>query len=176
MKIAPPCANLPQRQGVGQERQPASIETPHPQELHLGIGIACACHRSPALLQRVRAPGYIDASIKELPVADIELVFPRWAQTVGALRDSQAIVRSQCVRCGIQQRVDLDVATICFGGGASLVGRNDRCSVVACNGTIFYLAAHTYGRQWIDLSAGSCDTTATPARNALSFDIRTSSG
>jgi hypothetical protein len=96
-------------------------------------------------------------------------LFPRWAQSVGALLGCNALARSQCRQCGIQQRVDLEGMAAKLGGGASLIGRADRCSVVACHGSVFYLAARTYGRQWITLGEAGEGQDRTPARDARSL-------
>ncbi|ALR23042.1 hypothetical protein ACQKOH_21255 [Sphingomonas sp. NPDC092331] len=96
----------------------------------------------------------------------IEPLFPRWARSIGALIGSNALARSQCCACGIQQRVDLEAMAAKFGGTASLIGRVDRCSIVACSGSVFYMAARTYGRAWIMLGqASECEERA-PARDA----------
>jgi hypothetical protein len=51
----------------------------------------------------------------------------------------------------MQMRVDVEALMLKHGPTQSLVDRSDRCCMVACHGHVFYLAAHTYGRQWITL-------------------------
>lgn len=99
----------------------------------------------------------------------IEPLFPRWAQSIDAILGSNALARSQCRACGIQQRVDLEALAAKLGGAASLIGRTDRCSVVACDGSVFYMAARTYGRQWITLGGFNADGDGAAPRNAQSF-------
>lgn len=96
-------------------------------------------------------------------------LFPRWAQSIGALLGSNALARSQCRVCGIQQRVDLDALAAKLGGAATLIERSDRCSVVACDGSVFYMAARTYGRQWITLGQIDGDEERAPPLNAQSL-------
>jgi hypothetical protein len=79
----------------------------------------------------------------------VETLLPRWTRTVSAMSRGQALVRSQCRVCGIQMREDPAALALQHGPLASLVDRSDRCRIVACEGTIFYLAARTYGRAWI---------------------------
>lgn len=83
----------------------------------------------------------------------VERLFPRWAQTLGALHRSNALVRSQCRCCGVQLRVDTEALALKHGPTASLIDRSDRCSMVACAGSVFYLASRTYGRAWLTLLA-----------------------
>lgn len=105
----------------------------------------------------------------------IDRIFPRWAQTLGAMLGSHTLVRSQCRRCGMQQRADVEALAAKLGSAASLIDRSDPCSIVACHGTVFYLAARTYGRQWLTLAdrgelvASIAD--AAPACNAQSLDL-----
>lgn len=84
-------------------------------------------------------------------MALIERLFPRWTASLGAMLAGKVLVRSQCRRCGIQQRVDVEALVLKLGGGSSLIDRRDVCSVVACHGQVFYLASRTYGRQWLQL-------------------------
>lgn len=95
-------------------------------------------------------------------------MIPRWAQSIGGLLASNALARSQCTTCGIQQRVDLAALAAKLGGAATLIGRSDRCAVVACDGSVFYIAARTYGRQWIALRVRDGEGMQAPPRNGLS--------
>lgn len=105
----------------------------------------------------------------------IDRLFPRWASSWTALARSNAHVRSQCRLCGIQQRVDSKVQALRFGGGTSPVDQLDMCSVVGCHGRVYFLAARSYGRQWLtllssdDLRASLAE--AAPPANAVSLDL-----
>lgn len=105
--------------------------------------------------------------------AEVDRIFPSWAQTLGALHRSNALVRSQCRCCGVQLRVDVEALALKHGPLATLIDRSDRCSLVACHGGVFYLAARTVGRQFLtlvsrgDLVEGLADVA--PARNAQSL-------
>ena len=97
-------------------------------------------------------------------------IFPRWTQTVGDMLRQNVQVRSQCRRCGLQQRVDVEGIALKHGPNASLIGRAATCTVVGCHGEVFYLAARTHGRQWISLLERNdlleAMTDAAPPRNA----------
>ncbi|MCW2393518.1 hypothetical protein [Sphingobium sp. B11D3A] len=105
----------------------------------------------------------------------IDRIFPRWAQTLGALHHSNGLARSQCRRCGVQLRVDLEALALKHGPMASLIDRSDRCSMVACHGSVFYLASRSYGRQWLRLVSREDLLRdlerAAPACNAQSLDL-----
>ncbi|MCW2339117.1 hypothetical protein M2337_003407 [Sphingobium sp. B2D3A] len=105
----------------------------------------------------------------------IDRIFPRWAQTLGALHHSNGLARSQCRRCGVQLRVDVEALALKHGAIASLIDRSDRCSMVACHGSVFYLAARTYGRQWLRLVSREDLLrdleTAAPPCNAQSLEL-----
>lgn len=107
--------------------------------------------------------------------AEIEVVIPKWATTWGALAASKALVRSQCRRCGVQLRVDARVQSLRFGAIGVTKNMTDRCTMVGCHGSVFYLAARTYGRQWIALVTSealrSAIADAAPAVNAVSLDL-----
>jgi len=49
----------------------------------------------------------------------------------------QIQVRTQCRRCGALMRADLDELVARYGGSASLVDRQERCRMVACDGAAF---------------------------------------
>ncbi|SCW95340.1 hypothetical protein SAMN02927924_04694 [Sphingobium faniae] len=108
-------------------------------------------------------------------MSDIDRIFPRWAASWGLLARSNALVRSQCKCCGLQQRVDASVQALRFGGNASPVDQLDKCNVVGCHGTIYFMVARTYGRDWITMLSRDDlrDTlaSAAPAVNAVSLDL-----
>ncbi|WP_144401083.1 hypothetical protein [Novosphingobium sp. MBES04] len=99
-------------------------------------------------------------------------LIPRWASTWGALQRTNAQVRSQCRCCGMQHRVDVSVQILRFGACSSPVNLQDRCMVVGCHGSVFYLVARTYGRQWITMDTRSAPLEASaPAVNAVSLNL-----
>ena len=108
-------------------------------------------------------------------MADIEHIFPSWSTNWAILANANALVRSQCRECGIQQRVDAGVQVLRFGGDASPVDALDRCTVVGCHGSVYFLVSKTYGRQWVpmlsreDLRASSA--TAAPPANAITLGL-----
>ena len=88
--------------------------------------------------------------------ARIIALWPRWTSSVGEMRRLQIQVRTQCRRCGALMRTDLDELLARYGGSASLIDRQERCRMVACDGATFYLAARRYGGPWqILLDAGA---------------------
>jgi len=97
--------------------------------------------------------------------------FPKWAANLASLYSTKSLVRSQCYCCGIQQRVDLPAKIAHLGPGASLIDRAERCSIVGCQGQLFFLCATTYGRQWIPLvSEGLRLVSKAPATNAVTME------
>jgi hypothetical protein len=105
----------------------------------------------------------------------IDRIVPRWAASWGALAHSNAVVRSQCSLCGIQQRVDASVQALRFGAAASLLDQRDGCSLVGCHGRIYFMVARSYGRPWLTML--SCEdlsrtlAEAAPAANAATLDL-----
>jgi hypothetical protein len=105
-------------------------------------------------------------------MTQMDRLFPRWTSSWGALARANAHVRSQCRLCGIQQRVDASVQALRFGASASPLDQLDRCSVVGCHGSVYFLAARSYGRQWLTLLSGEDRLSgAAPAANALTLDL-----
>lgn len=80
--------------------------------------------------------------------ARIIALWPRWTSSVDAMQRLQIQVRTQCRRCGALMRADLDELVARYGGNASLIDRQERCRMVACDGATFYLAARRYGGPW----------------------------
>lgn len=80
--------------------------------------------------------------------ARIIALWPRWTSSVGGMQRLQIQVRTQCCRCGALMRADLDELVVRYGGSASLIDRQERCRMVACDGATFYLAARRYGGPW----------------------------
>ncbi|WP_336975146.1 hypothetical protein [Sphingobium aromaticiconvertens] len=80
--------------------------------------------------------------------ARIIALWPRWTSSVDAMQRLQIQVRTQCRRCGALMRADLDELVARYGGNASLIDRQERCRMVACDGATFYLASRRYGGPW----------------------------
>src|SRR3546814_6849542 len=66
--------------------------------------------------------------------ARIIALWPRWTSSVGAMQRLQIQVRTQCRRCGALMRADVDELVARYGGNASLIDRQERCRMVACDG------------------------------------------
>lgn len=105
----------------------------------------------------------------------IDRIIPRWAAAWGALARSNALVRSQCRLCGIQQRVDASVQALRFGAAASPVDHLDACGIVGCHGRVYFMAARSYGRPWLTLlSQGDLREAlaeAAPSANVVTLDL-----
>lgn len=80
--------------------------------------------------------------------ADIIALWPRWMDSAAEMLRMNALVRSRCAKCGTLLRVELADIVARHGGGFSLVDRLERCRMVGCAGSTFYLASRTYGRAW----------------------------
>lgn len=63
---------------------------------------------------------------------------PRWMDRAAEMLRMSALVRFRCAKCGTLLRADI-VAR--HGGGVSLVDRMERCRIVGCAGSTFYLAS-----------------------------------
>lgn len=106
--------------------------------------------------------------------ADIVALWPRWMRSAHTMLRMKALVRSRCAKCGTLLRVELEDIVARHGPGYSLVDRLERCRMVGCVGTTFYVASRTYGREWTALLrdpalVDSFDTLA-PTRTVL--DLR----
>lgn len=77
---------------------------------------------------------------------------PEWAQSVGALARSNALIRSRCRTCGAELRVNAAMLEAFHGPTFSLAGHLDRCAMVGCAGTVSYRVSWSYGRAWIELA------------------------
>ncbi|WP_293977599.1 hypothetical protein [Sphingomonas sp.] len=83
--------------------------------------------------------------------AAIVTLQPRWMASTGAMLRINALVRSRCAKCDTMLRVELEDIVARHGAGCSLVDRLDRCRMIGCTGSIFYLASRSYGRAWTRL-------------------------
>ncbi len=103
--------------------------------------------------------------------AEIVTLLPRWTDHVGSMLRVNALVRTRCAKCGTLLRVELEDVVARHGPNHSLVDRLERCRMVGCVGSTFYLASRTYGRAWLTMlrdPALIADLDAiAPARTAL---------
>ncbi len=83
--------------------------------------------------------------------ANIVALWPRWMDSVGDMLRMKVLVRTQCCKCGTLMRAELEDIVARHGPGHSLVDRLERCRMVECIGSTFYLTSRTYGRAWITL-------------------------
>ena len=67
------------------------------------------------------------------------------------MRRMKPLVRSRCCKCGTLLRVELENVVARHGPGYSLVNKVERCRMVGCVASTFYLASRTYGREWTTL-------------------------
>ena len=83
--------------------------------------------------------------------AEIVTLLPRWMDHVGSMLRVNALVRTRCAKCGTLLRVELEDLVARHGPHYSLVDRLDRCRMVGCVGSTFYLGSRTYGRAWLTM-------------------------
>lgn len=83
--------------------------------------------------------------------ADIVALWPRWMESAGTMLRMNAQVRSRCCKCGALLRVELEDVVARHGPGYSLVDKLERCRMVGCVGSTFYVTSRTYGRDWTTL-------------------------
>lgn len=103
--------------------------------------------------------------------ADIIALWPRWMDSAAEMLRMNAQVRSQCSKCGTLLRVELEDIVARHGRDHSLVDRLERCRMIGCIGSTFYIASRTYGRAWTTLLRdpaliASFDTLGADPRNA----------
>ena len=84
-------------------------------------------------------------------VANIVTLWPRWMDSTGEMLRMNALVRTRCSGCGTMMRVDLHDVVARHGPGYSLVDKLERCRMVGCISSTFYLASRTYGGEWTTL-------------------------
>lgn len=83
--------------------------------------------------------------------ANIVTLWPRWMESAGEMLRMKALVRTRCCGCGTLMRADLDDIVARHGPGYSLIDKLERCRMVGCISSTFYLASRTYGGQWTPL-------------------------
>jgi len=83
--------------------------------------------------------------------ANIVTLWPRWMENAGEMQRMKALVRTRCCGCGTLMRAHLDDTVARHGPGYSLVDKLERCRMVGCISSTFYLASRTYGGQWTTL-------------------------
>lgn len=71
---------------------------------------------------------------------DIDLPWPSWSLTIGAMADAHVIVHAHCTRCGVTMLVDIPTLIELRSRHYSLIDRSARCKVVRCYGRVFFLA------------------------------------
>ncbi|MEG3162742.1 hypothetical protein U1763_19755 [Sphingomonas sp. LB2R24] len=81
-------------------------------------------------------------------VANIVTLWPRWMDSAGEMLRMNALVRTRCSGCGTLMRVDLHDVVARHGPGYSLVDKLERCRMVECISSTFYLTSRTYGGEW----------------------------
>lgn len=92
-------------------------------------------------------------------------------ESAGTMLRMNALVRTRCAKCGTLLRVELEDIVARHGPGYSLVDALERCRMVGCIGSTFYVASRTYGREWTTLlrdpALVASFETLPPARTAL---------
>jgi len=83
--------------------------------------------------------------------ANIVALFPRWMENTGKMLQMNAQVRTRCCQCGTLMRAELKDIVARHGPDYSLIDKLERCRMVECIGSNFYLATRTYGGQWTTL-------------------------
>ncbi|WP_242187629.1 hypothetical protein [Sphingomonas sp. CARO-RG-8B-R24-01] len=83
--------------------------------------------------------------------ANIVALWPRWMNSAGDMLRMKALVRTRCCKCGTLMRAELEDIVARHGSDYSLVDKLERCRMVECEGSTFYLASRTYGRDWVTL-------------------------
>ena len=83
--------------------------------------------------------------------ADIVALWPRWMESAGEMLRMKAQVRTRCCKCGTLMRAELEDIAARHGPGYSLIDKLERCRMVECHGSNFYLVSRTYGCEWITL-------------------------
>ena len=83
--------------------------------------------------------------------ANIVTLWPRWMESAGEMLRMKAQVRTRCCGCGTLMRADLDNIVARHGPGYSLVDKLERCRMVECISSTFYLASRTSGGRWTTL-------------------------
>jgi hypothetical protein len=71
--------------------------------------------------------------------------------SAGEMLRMEAQVRTRCCDCGTLMRAELEDIVARHGHDYSLVDKLERCRMVECIGSTFYLVSRTYGREWVTL-------------------------
>ena len=80
--------------------------------------------------------------------ANVVALWPRWMESAGEMLRMNAQVRTRCCKCGTLMRAELEDIVARHGPGHSLIDKLERCRMVECHGSKFYLVSRTYGREW----------------------------
>ncbi len=95
---------------------------------------------------------------------NISRLLPRWDSTIGAIANSNALLRSCCSKCETELREDPHALAALHGGQFLIDGYRVRCRKVACDGLLAFKVSRTYGRQWIALDGPALQS---PSRYAV---------
>ncbi len=69
----------------------------------------------------------------------VERIWPKMVRNVGAMRDSDVVVKAVCGTCQNQFRIDLDMLCAMRGRGYSLIGKRGKCKLYDCDGSCVFL-------------------------------------
>jgi hypothetical protein len=86
-----------------------------------------------------------------MDTAAVVTLWPSWMDSAGEMLRMKALVRTRCCKCGTLLRAELEDIVARHGPDHSLIDRLERCRMVECEGSTFYLASRTYGREWVTL-------------------------
>jgi hypothetical protein len=103
--------------------------------------------------------------------AGIVALPPRWMDSVAEMLRMNALVRTRCASCETLLRIELEDVVARRGASHSLVDNLERCRMVGCIGSAFYVTSRTYGGAWTTLLRDPALVeslqTLTPGRSAL---------
>lgn len=85
------------------------------------------------------------------PAANIVTLWPRCMDSAGEMLWMKALARIRCCKCGALLQAELEDIVARHGPDHSLIDRLERCRMVECEGSTFYLASRTYRREWVTL-------------------------
>ncbi len=83
--------------------------------------------------------------------SNIVALWLRWMDSAGDMLRMKALVRIRCCKCWTLMRAELEDIVTRHGTAYSLVDKLERCRMVECEGSTFYLVSRTYGSEWVTL-------------------------
>lgn len=92
---------------------------------------------------------YLGASMTDPSLLD--RLKPQWTRSAEDVARAGGLLRSFCLTCETQLRLEASDLIARHGPGARLLDATERCRMIGCTGTAIYLAARSYGRPWIAL-------------------------